>query len=109
MTERRVHRTSFKDQQSAAGILNAAPKPRAVHRVPPQLLTWTWSSSVTGSEVLVDLSAIRFFLVAARGLVLEKSGEQEGQVEESAKRNQFIILAKSEPYCPIKCVVYVDI
>lgn len=35
--------------------------------------TCTWSSSVTGSEVLVDLSAIRFLLTAIRGLALERS------------------------------------
>lgn len=32
-----------------------------------------WSSSVTGSEVLVDLSAILFFLTVSRGAGLEKS------------------------------------
>lgn len=37
--------------------------------------TCTWSSSVTGSEVLVDLSAIRFLFTASRGLALEKSAK----------------------------------
>lgn len=32
-----------------------------------------WSSSVTGSEVLVDLSAILFFLTVSRDAGLEKS------------------------------------
>lgn len=32
-----------------------------------------WSSSVTGSDVLVDLSAILFFLTVSRDAGLEKS------------------------------------
>lgn len=35
--------------------------------------TCMWSSSVTGSEVLVDLSAILFFLTVSRDAGLEKS------------------------------------
>ena len=39
--------------------------------------TCTWSSSVTGSEVLVDLSVIRFLRVG-RGRALDKSvGEKQ--------------------------------
>lgn len=42
--------------------------------------TCTWSSSVTGSEVLVDLSDIRFLFTATRGLTLDRSRQRTAEV-----------------------------
>lgn len=39
--------------------------------------TCMWSSSVTGSDVLVDLSAIRFFLIVSLDAGLEKSSTNQ--------------------------------
>lgn len=41
---------------------------------------------MTGSEVLVDLSAIRFLLTANRGLALEKSGKQNTTYGENLEK-----------------------
>lgn len=40
-------------------------------------LTWTWSSSITGSLVLVDLSAVLFRFVVCRGFGLATSGNRK--------------------------------
>ena len=53
--------------------------------------TCTWSSSVTGSEVLVDLSVIRFLLVG-RGLALDNSAGEKIRMSTVRKSLQYTLI-----------------
>ncbi len=65
--------------------------------------TWTWSSSVTGSLVLVDLSTIRFLFTATRGFALGSSGYTKRGWEMKWKSywlsNSSLLNTSQQSYC----------
>lgn len=74
------------------------------------LCTCMWSSSVTGSEVLVDLSDVRFFLVISRGLDRDKSMNRinisSRSMEEQQNYDTAFVLNMSHLFLELTCLRY---